>query len=58
MEDFTRSVGMRPDPAARERDYHVDLVLVARGGNARLLRIDRQGNLLEGDDAAAAGGNT
>ena len=43
--------GMRPDPAANERDYKIDLILVGRGGASRALRIDREGNLLDGDDA-------
>lgn len=43
--------GMRPDPAANERDYQIDLILVGRGGNSRALRIDRDGNLLGGYDA-------
>lgn len=43
--------GMRPDPAASERDYQIDLILVGRGGNSRALRIDREGNLLGGYDA-------
>ena len=43
--------GMRPDPAAGERDYQIDLILVGRGGNSRALRIDRKGNLVGGYDA-------
>lgn len=45
--------GMRPDPQASERDYYIDIVLVARGGNSRLLRIDREGTLLMVDDVLA-----
>ncbi|UMT84104.1 recombinase family protein [Acidovorax citrulli] len=46
--------GMRPDPAAGERDYCIDLILVGRGGNSRLLRIDRAGNLLQAEDVSQA----
>lgn len=45
--------GMRPDPQASERNYEIDLVLVARGGIARLLRVTRQGDWRAGDDAQA-----
>lgn len=36
--------GMRPDPDAGMRDYHIDVVLTAKGGGSRLLRVDREGN--------------
>lgn len=35
--------GVRPDPAASERDYHIDVQLIARGGVSRMLRVDRKG---------------
>jgi DNA invertase Pin-like site-specific DNA recombinase len=41
---------MRPNTEASERDYTIDVILVARGGNSRLLRISRTGELLDGDD--------
>ncbi len=44
--------GIRPDPEASERDYCIDIVLVGRGGNSRLLQIDREGNLLQAEDVA------
>ena len=47
--------GMRPDPQASERDYEIDLVLVAKGGTARLLRVTRQGDWTAGDDAQVLG---
>ena len=43
--------GMEPDPDAGERDYKIDLVLVAKGGTARLLTVDREGNWVAGDEA-------
>ena len=44
--------GMRPDASASNQNYHIDLILVGRGGNSRALRIDREGNLQEGFDAS------
>lgn len=44
--------GIRPDPNASERDYCIDIILVARGGNSRLLHIDREGKLLLADDVS------
>ncbi|THJ30311.1 recombinase family protein [Lampropedia aestuarii] len=40
--------GMEPDPDASERDYCIDLLLMAKGGQARTLRIDRAGNWIAG----------
>lgn len=42
--------GMRPAAESTERDYHIDVVLLAKGGQARLLRIDRSGNWVAGED--------
>lgn len=36
--------GVNPDPECAKRDYKIDLVLIARGGSARLLTIDRRGS--------------
>lgn len=47
--------GMRPDPQASARDYEIDLVLAAKGGTARLLRVTRQGDWTAGDDAHVLG---
>ena len=35
--------GVRPDPSASERDYHIDVQLIAKGGVSRMLRVDRKG---------------
>lgn len=43
--------GVRPDPNTPERDYHIDIHLVAKGGDARSLRIDRQGNWVLGEES-------
>jgi len=45
--------GVNPDPDASGRDYKIDLVLIARGGMARLLTVDRQGNWIAGEHAQA-----
>lgn len=42
--------GMRPDENAGERDYHIDVILTAKSGNARWLRIDREGGWQEQED--------
>ena len=42
--------GMRPSPDSSERDYHIDVVLLAKGGTSRLLRIDRAGHWVAGED--------
>lgn len=42
--------GLRPDHTPKSRDYKIDLVLLAKGGQARALTIDREGNWIEGDD--------
>ncbi|KEH11310.1 hypothetical protein GY15_29590 [Delftia sp. 670] len=44
--------GVNPDPNASERDYKIDLVLIARGGVARLLTVDRQGNWIAGEQSS------
>ena len=43
--------GVHPDPDASERDYKIDLVLIARGGVARLLTVDRQGYWVAGEQS-------
>lgn len=43
--------GVNPSTDASERDYVIDLVLVARGGIARLLTVSRQGNWIEGEQS-------
>lgn len=43
--------GLRPDHTPKSRDYKIDLVLLAKGGQARALTIDRDGNWVEGDDS-------
>lgn len=42
--------GVRPDHTPKSRDYTIDLILLAKGGQARALTIDRDGNWVEGDD--------
>ena len=42
--------GIRPDPDAKRFDYHIDLLLVAKGGNARALRVQRDGIWIAGED--------
>ena len=42
--------GMRPSADSSERDYHIDVVLLAKGGTSRLLRIDRAGHWVAGED--------
>ncbi|MDX4953806.1 recombinase family protein [Delftia acidovorans] len=44
--------GVNRDPDASERDYKIDLVLIARGGVARLLTVDRQGNWIAGEQTS------
>lgn len=43
--------GVRPDEAP---DRQMDMMLLAKGGRARMLRIDRQGSLLAHEDLAGA----
>lgn len=47
--------GMRPNPDSSERDYCIDVVLLAKGGTSRLLRIDRTGNWVAGEDVDLMG---
>lgn len=42
--------GVRPNPDATERDYHIDVQLIAKGGVGRLLRISRDGQWQSGED--------
>ena len=42
--------GTSPDPDAGERDYHIDIQLIAKGGAARMLRVDRAGNWVSGEE--------
>lgn len=42
--------GMRPNSTRCAHDYDIDLVLIAKGGTARLLTVDRQGNWRAGED--------
>ena len=42
--------GVRPDHTLKSRDYKIDLILLAKGGQACALTIDREGNWLEADD--------
>ncbi|BBL25336.1 recombinase family protein [Comamonas terrigena] len=44
--------GLRPDPDSLQRDYHIDLLLVAKGGNTRMLRVDREGNWMAGEETS------
>lgn len=44
--------GVNPDPNASERDYKIDLVLIARGGVARMLSVDRQGTLINAEQSS------
>ncbi|WFF83420.1 recombinase family protein [Delftia tsuruhatensis] len=46
--------GVNPDPTASERDYKIDLVLIARGGIARLLTVDRNGGWVAGEQSDSA----
>ena len=46
--------GVSPDDEATQRDYHIDLLLIAKGGNTRSLRVDRAGNWVQGEDYSAA----
>lgn len=41
---------VRSDHTPEERDYKIDLILLAKGGQARALTIDRDGNWVEGED--------
>ncbi|WP_374491558.1 recombinase family protein [Brachymonas sp.] len=41
--------GVRPDPDAGERDYQIDLILLAKGGHARMLRVNRDGSWVAGE---------
>lgn len=43
--------GIRPNPDATERDYYIDVQLIAKGGISRLLRIDRAGTWVTSEDA-------
>lgn len=42
--------GVSPSPDAGERDYHIDIQLIAKGGTARMLRVDRSGNWIDGEE--------
>lgn len=42
--------GVRPNPDASERDYHIDVQLIAKGGVSRLLRIGRDGQWQAAED--------
>lgn len=43
--------GVNQDQDALERDYKIDLVLIARGGVSRLLTVDRHGNWIAGEQS-------
>lgn len=43
--------GVNPGLDSSERNYKIDLVLVARGGIARILTINKQGNWVAGEQA-------
>ncbi|MDR0213247.1 MAG: recombinase family protein [Comamonas sp.] len=43
--------GLRPAADLGSRDYHIDILLVAKGGNTRMLRVDRDGRWVAGEDA-------
>jgi hypothetical protein len=43
--------GVNPQPDCSERTCKIDLVLIARGGTARMLTIDRQGNWIAGEQS-------
>ncbi|WP_159912989.1 recombinase family protein [Pantoea sp. 18069] len=45
--------GISPSPDAGERDYHIDIQLIAKGGAARMLRVDRGGNWMAGEEVDA-----
>ena len=45
--------GTSPSPDAGERDYHIDVQLIAKGGAARMLRVDRSGNWMAGEEVDA-----
>ncbi|TQL73318.1 recombinase family protein [Delftia sp. HK171] len=49
------SRGVNPDPDASARDYKIDLVLIARGGVAKLLSVDRQGILIAAEQSSSSG---
>lgn len=42
--------GVRPNLQASERDYHIDVQLIAKGGVSRLLRIGRDGQWQAAED--------
>jgi len=42
--------GIRPDEDASQRDYHIDVQLIAKGGVARLLRVSRMGEWQVAED--------
>ncbi|WP_287915059.1 recombinase family protein [Comamonas sp.] len=42
--------GIRPDDVASQRDYHIDVQLIAKGGVSRFLRISRNGDWQAGED--------
>ncbi|KOC23947.1 integrase [Comamonas testosteroni] len=46
--------GLRPNHTPKSRDYYIDLMLVAKGGSSRWLRIDRDGNWVHGENYEAA----
>ncbi|MFG0786380.1 recombinase family protein [Delftia tsuruhatensis] len=41
--------GAKFNPDASQRNYQIDLVLIARGGISRMLTIDRRGNWIAGE---------
>lgn len=41
--------GIRPDHTPKSRDYDIDLMLVGKGGAARWLRVDKEGNWVDGE---------
>lgn len=43
--------GVNPIPNLSERNYKIDLVLIARGGIARALSIDRNGDWIAGEQS-------
>ena len=45
--------GLRPNHTPKSRDYYIDLMLVAKGGSSRWLRIDRDGNWVHGENYEA-----
>lgn len=45
--------GIRPDEDASQRDYHIDVQLIAKGGVSRVLRVSREGEWQVGEDFEA-----